>query len=233
MKTSLFAQVILGEKGNDSFRAIDALLTPPSLAVRLGTGPCSTLGASLRDLLFSEQRADVHFSVGGEIIPAHAVVLKIRSVYFRSMFTAGMAEANGSVVKVEGHSPDAFRALLSYLYTGEVQVEPELLPAVMMVAGQYLATELHGVALRMALRCIGTHNAVSWLVTAHVNPEHLAVLKTSALHWVVVQYDECTAACVEGAAQLLSAHLELMLEVTGLIHSRLRESLKRKSESDV
>ena len=73
-------------------------------------------------------------------------------------------------MNVEGHSPAAFRALLSYLYTDEVRVEPELLPAVMMVAGQYLATELHGVALKMALRCLGTHTAISYLVAAHVNP---------------------------------------------------------------
>ena len=92
--------------------------------------------------MFSERKADVHFNVGGEIIPAHSFVLEIRSDYFRSMFSAGMAEASSSVVKVEGHSLAAFRALLSYLYTDEVRVEPELLPAVMMVG--------HGSARRCA-----------------------------------------------------------------------------------
>ena len=55
--------------GNQSFRAIDAHLTPPSCAVHLGAGSLSTLGASWRGLLFSERRADVHFRVGDETLP--------------------------------------------------------------------------------------------------------------------------------------------------------------------
>ena len=69
--------------------------------------------------MFSEQRADVHFSVGDDIIAAHSLVLTTKSVYFSRMFSAGMAEASGAKVKVEGHSPAAFRAWLSYLYTDE------------------------------------------------------------------------------------------------------------------
>ena len=177
----------------------------------------------MRDLIFSEQRADVHFRVGGDIIPAHAIVMEIRSIYFRSMFASGTVEANGSMVKVEGHSPAAFRALLSYLYTDEVRVEPELLPAVLMVAGQYLATELHSVALRMALRCLGMHNAVSWLVTAHMHPEHLAGLKPPALKLVVEQYDECMQFLAdEGGEEMLVAHPELHLEVK-VLRKRPRE----------
>ena len=178
------------------------------------------MGAAFKAKLFNERRTDVHFRVGDEIIPGHADVLETRSDYFHAMLGAGMAKANGGVVEVEGHSPAAFRALLSYLYTGEVQVEPELLPAVMMVAGQYLATELHGAALRMALRCLGMHTAISYLVAAHVNPEHLADLKAPALKLVVEQYDECVAACEEGGARLLAVHPELMMAVTGAIAAK-------------
>ena len=156
-------------------------------------------------MLFNKRRVDVNFDVGGEIIPAHSFVLEIRSEYFRNMFSYCMAEANGAVVKVEGHSPAAFCALLSYLYTDEVCVEPELLPAVMMVAGQYLATDLHCAALRMALRCLGTQTAISYLVAAHVNPEHLAKLKAPALKLVVEKYDECVEDCVEGGWEVHSS----------------------------
>ena len=184
--------------------------------------------------MFSERRADVRFDVGDEIIPAHSLVLESRSDYFRSMFAADMAEAHMGMVKVEGHPPVAFRALLSYLYTEEVGVEPELLPAVMMLAGQYLAKDLHGTALRMALHCLGMHNAVSWLITAHVNPEHLAGLKAPALQCLVECYDECMAACDgEGGVQRLVVHPELNLELTQalvaqnkVLRKRLRECLE-------
>ena len=124
-----------------------------------------------------------------------------------------------------------------------------------------------GAALRMALRCLGTHNAVSYLVAAHANPEHLADRKAAAIgmalhdlgthtavHYLVAAHEDpqhladlkapAMKLVVEhGAmsarlawkggwgAQLLVAHPELMSEVTGLIHSRLREALKRKRES--
>ena len=235
---SLCMQVILFDHA--SLRAIAAHLAPPSRAVRLGTGPPASNGASWRNLLFSERRADVHFTVGGETIPAHVVILETKSDYFRIMFAASMAEANGGVVQVEGHSPAAFRALLSFLYTDEVRVEPELLPAVLMVAGQYLATELHGAALRMALRCLGTHNAMAWLITAHMNLEHLAELKAPSLKFVVEHYDECMRVCSEGGdpgEELLLAHPDLHLEVTqGFVvehtelRKRLRESVLQRNE---
>ena len=175
----------------------------------------------------------MHFSVGEDVIAAHSLVLATRSDYFRGMFNAGMAEAYGAAVKVEGHSPAAFRALLSYLYTDEVRVEPELLQAVMMVAGQYLATDLHGATLRMALRCLGTHTAISYLVAAHANPEQLADLKAPALKMVVEQYDECVDACVEVGARLLAVHPELYHEVTATMNAdrkKLLESAKRKRD---
>ena len=108
-----------------------------------------------------------------------------------------------------------------------------MLPAVMMVAGQYLATDLHGAALRMALRCLGTHTAISYLVSAHLNPEHLAVLKAPTLKLVVEQYDECIGACAGGGSRLLAVHPELMIEVTEAItadRTMLREALKRKRD---
>ena len=63
----------------------------------------------------------------------------------------------------------------------------------------------------MALRCLGTHTAISYLVAAHVNPEHFAELKAPARQLVLEQYNDCVRACA-GGDELLVALPELRLE---------------------
>jgi hypothetical protein len=72
-------------------------------------------------LLDDPTRVDVTFVVNNERIPAHRTILAARSTYFRTMFSSGMKEAQeGNDIIVQDTSPEAFRAMLLYLYTDEL-----------------------------------------------------------------------------------------------------------------
>lgn len=81
----------------------------------------SDLAKSLRNLLEEERGTDVTFKVEGDVFHAHKTVLAMRSPVFTAEFFDG-AEKDSStgqhvVVGVEGVHPDAFGALLHFLYT--------------------------------------------------------------------------------------------------------------------
>ena len=114
---------------------------------RISLSPWSFAAAYL---LFSEQQPHFHFGVGGETLPAHVLFLATRSEYFRGMLRVGVAR------KVEGHTPAAFHAMRSYMYRRGAGGAGAVANGCRDGGGTvYPATELHGVALRMALCCLG------------------------------------------------------------------------------
>lgn len=52
---------------------------------------------------------------------AHRMILEMRSEYFAKMLQQDMKEARTGVMNVKDIHPDAIEAMLSYLYTGNVQ----------------------------------------------------------------------------------------------------------------
>ncbi|KAL6659269.1 hypothetical protein ACP70R_003309 [Stipagrostis hirtigluma subsp. patula] len=68
-------------------------------------------------LLSEEEGANVTFSVGGESIRAHKIVLAARSPVFKAQLYGPMKEKRARRVTVEDMQPDVFRALLHFIYT--------------------------------------------------------------------------------------------------------------------
>ena len=80
---------------------------------------------SLRDdffrLLQSGEHTDVTFLVGGVRITAHRLILASRCEYFRSLLFGDMKEAHSdAVIPLPDVTPESFRVLLEYMYSGEV-----------------------------------------------------------------------------------------------------------------
>ena len=77
----------------------------------------------------------------GELqLAAHRAVLSDRSEYFKQLLQGGFAEARegaGEVALPEA-DPDAFAALLCYMYTGELVVPEPLLRPTAELAGRLL-----------------------------------------------------------------------------------------------
>jgi speckle-type POZ protein len=61
--------------------------------------------------------ADVTFSVGGETLTAHKIVLAMRSPVLKAELFGQMKEAKEHLVTIQDMQPDVFRALLHFIYT--------------------------------------------------------------------------------------------------------------------
>ena len=79
--------------------------------------PASSITEQLAKLLEGEENADVTFSVGGETIGAHKILLAVRSPVFRAELYGPMKESKAQHVTVEDMQPAVFRALLHFIYT--------------------------------------------------------------------------------------------------------------------
>ncbi|CAL4991274.1 unnamed protein product [Urochloa decumbens] len=102
----------------------------PSLIV-----PPPDLHQHLANLLETQVGADVTFDVGGELFKAHRAVLATRSTVFMAELFGNMKEKAASCVKIDDVDPNAFRAMLHFIYTDSL---PKIEDGDMMVMAQHL-----------------------------------------------------------------------------------------------
>lgn len=100
----------------------------------------------ISSLLLQPDFADVTLVVNGERFPAHRSVLAAGSEYFRALLYGGMRESHEAEVEIgDVLSVDAFRHLLSYVYTGRIHLADmgeEMLLDVLGLAHKYGFEEL-------------------------------------------------------------------------------------------
>jgi len=92
----------------------------PSTPLLDTPGHQSLLRNDYAELFASEQHADVTFMFQGQEIKAHKAVLVARCLYFKRMFETQMTEGDSGAIEVPDVRPEIFRAMLKYLYAGEM-----------------------------------------------------------------------------------------------------------------
>ena len=84
---------------------------------------CTEVADRLARLLLVGSLSDVTFVVGGEQFHVHRLIMALQSEYFSRLLYGHMKEAlPGAVVVMENTSPDAFRHLLHYAYSGNISI---------------------------------------------------------------------------------------------------------------
>ncbi|XP_047074695.1 BTB/POZ and MATH domain-containing protein 1-like [Lolium rigidum] len=101
--------------------------------------PSSNLHLHLGDLLESQTGADVTFLVSGETFAAHKLIIAARSPVFMAEFFGHMREASAGRVVIKDMDPQAFKAMLHFIYTDTVPELDQELEAVAMMAQHLLA----------------------------------------------------------------------------------------------
>ncbi|KAK8580760.1 hypothetical protein V6N13_143821 [Hibiscus sabdariffa] len=115
----------------------------------------------LRQFLSTGEYSDISIYIEGQglISRAHKVVLGLYSVTFAKMFTNGMCESNSSEVCFRDESPAALKAMLEFMYCGELRIEDNedfgtLLLQLLLLSDKFGISLLHQECCKMLLECL-------------------------------------------------------------------------------
>lgn len=130
-------------------------------------GPhCSTLPSlpvsiqRLVQLKLSGQYSDVNIYIEsyGFVARVHRIVLSLWSIPFAKMFTNGMSESMSSEVTLRDVPPEAFKAMIDFLYDGQLNEKiidsGSLLLQLLLLADRFGVTFLHQECCKMLLECL-------------------------------------------------------------------------------
>ena len=83
-------------------------------------------GVQLELFRVEEKLTDVVLVSGDLSVPCHKLILSLHSSYFDTLFkSSGFIESHQSRIALNHIQPDILRSLISFIYTGSIQVVPE------------------------------------------------------------------------------------------------------------
>jgi hypothetical protein len=211
--------VIVADTGNHCIRCVASDAVTPLVIVSLPPLLHSSFASDIQHHLFeSGSFHDVCFVVEQDRVPAHRSHLSARCEYFGSMFGAGFQEGDSSEINIEGTSSAAFKALLKYLYTDNMEVEDAVLFDLAKLSDQYRVERLHNHCVRQLFKGITVQNAVMRLVQAHTagrgeRPMWADKLKSTTMSYVTRNFEEIRCNAVATLELLDSEHSALLKQV--------------------
>ena len=117
---------------------------------------------NLNSLRHESSLCDVTLVVEGREFKAHRNVLAASSPYFRNMFTSDMREKTEGKVTIEALTSSVMEDLLSYLYTGAVEVTNDSCARDLLFASDYLMVpRLNKMAGDFLLRDLSVSTCIS------------------------------------------------------------------------
>ncbi|KAE9005829.1 hypothetical protein PF005_g12858 [Phytophthora fragariae] len=95
------------------------------------------------ELFLNSSLSDLQFLVKGHIAPinAHKVVLFFRNSYFKNMVRFGSATSQTAVIEVDNCSYEVFSILLRFLYTGKVDITPDVAEELLRASSFYCVAD--------------------------------------------------------------------------------------------
>ncbi|XP_072746625.1 BTB/POZ domain-containing protein 1 [Anoplolepis gracilipes] len=137
-------------------------------------GTKATMRERIVFLFNNEILSDVTFLVGRgaqqQRIPAHKLVLSSGSAVFDAMFNGTLATAS-SEIEVPDVEPAAFLAVLLFLYTDEIQIDPETVMTTLYTAKKYAVSPLEKHCVDFLKNNLTSDNAFLLLTQARLFDE--------------------------------------------------------------
>lgn len=139
-------------------------VTPFPMEAEVPLGP--SLIESFKLAFDDPETSDIKFLVEGREINAHKALLKIRCEHFRSMFQDCWNENGQSVVEISQFTYPVYRAFLNYLYSDEVELQPEDTIGLLDLASSYCEIQLKKRVEDLIMHGITVENAAMLYATA-------------------------------------------------------------------
>ncbi|GBL93429.1 hypothetical protein AVEN_219535-1 [Araneus ventricosus] len=137
---------------------------------------------SMIELLESGTFSDFTIHVAGEKIRAHKAILAARSEFFNQRFQSGLAKKTNKIIVQELPS-EAVKAMLRFMYAGEVDVNVLKYPAeVYTAACIFKLPLLQNILQRIFESNLNSDNAIKLLILA--NKHNDVILEEKALEFI-------------------------------------------------
>ena len=208
----IYGNLIIADQTNHRIRLIAAGLTPPERAGALPKKIPSSYGQEMAAMLADDTFSDVTFSVTNDSITAHRAILAARCPYFKTMFSGAFKEGSSEQepIKIGDTTPSAFRAILHYVYTDELQFKDADIIDVMRKAQEIELTRVYNHCVIHCRKKISAQNAIQWLVQA--DQHQLGDLRDSAFKYVARNM-KAIKVQAKRTFELLRQHPDLLMEV--------------------
>lgn len=121
------------------------------------------LMADLLEMCQNSLLTDVILKVDEVKIPCHIAVLSAASNFFRTMFSSPFKEGCSSQVEIKGCNAFALSAIVDYIYTGKVDINPENVQILTEAAIFLQLDALSDVCVQYALQDIDAQNCIDYL----------------------------------------------------------------------
>ncbi|GIL57710.1 hypothetical protein Vafri_12871 [Volvox africanus] len=163
-----------------------------------GCCPRRTLSSDLGALLDRQPdgTSDLTLTVSGRTFHVHRGILTARCDYFRQRLTGGFADGDEPMLSLPDADPDAFAALLRFLYTGfppdspPLSLPPALLQPLAELADRLLLPELCAVAQAQLLAAVTLDNVVDLLIWASERGQTFLDALTRLTEWYLLHQVE-------------------------------------------
>ncbi|XP_071125662.1 BTB/POZ domain-containing protein 2-like [Mytilus edulis] len=143
-----------------------------------------TITGKLGKICLTEEMADVFFSFQGENIariPAHKMILALRSPVFKAMFYGSFPQSEGDI-RIEDIKLETFQRLMKYLYTDLLQLNKNSVIPLLYAAQKYQVAGLISKCENYLQDNLAVNNACT--LFSHAKFFTMAKLRTNALKYI-------------------------------------------------
>ncbi|XP_061971911.1 BTB/POZ domain-containing protein At2g30600-like isoform X2 [Populus nigra] len=157
----------------------------------------------LKQLLSTGDYSDINIYIEGHGLVAqpHKVILSLWSVPFSKMFTNGMSESCSSEVFLRDVSPEAFKVMLEFMYSGELSLEDSvefgtLLLQALLLADQFGVTLLYQECCKTFLECL-SEDSVGPILQAVSSIPSCKLIEETCERKFAMHFDYCTTTSLD------------------------------------